>query len=140
MRAYRSRHLAALTHCCEAWEPVGQCFDSTTFVCVNFHGLSQIIAGLTRVSIAESHEALRNLPWTQTEKDKAQTKCRRSHRAWCAKKPRLTLHAGTDEEGRPLNDVDDSDAKRCLHWAKVFEGRIIDDQDHSCETILDYVQ
>ena len=27
IRAYRNRHLGTLMRCCEAWEPVGKCFD-----------------------------------------------------------------------------------------------------------------
>ena len=106
--------------CCEAWEPVGQCFDSITFVRTKFRGFSQIVVRFTRVSIAQREEAVRDVPWTQIEKDKALAKCRRSQRAWCAKKPRLTLHAVTDEEGRCLNDADDSGARLCSYWAQVF--------------------
>ena len=56
-------------------------------VCVR--GLSQIITSLARVSTSEREDASRNLPWTQTERDKALAKCRSSQRAWCAKNPRL---------------------------------------------------
>ena len=33
LRAYRNRHLGTLMRCCEAWEPVGKCFDPTSFEC-----------------------------------------------------------------------------------------------------------
>ena len=48
LRAHRNRHLGTLMHCCEAWEPVGKCFDQCSFGCTNFHGFSQIIVSLTR--------------------------------------------------------------------------------------------
>ena len=41
--------------CCEAWEPVGKCFDPISFECSDFHRLSQINASVTR-------ETLRYLP------------------------------------------------------------------------------
>ena len=50
------------------------------------------------------------------------------------------LHAATDEEGRSLIDADDSGARLCSRWGQVFEARVVDDQDHSCETILNYAQ
>ena len=34
LRAYRNRHLGTLMHCCEAWEPVGKCFDQCSFECI----------------------------------------------------------------------------------------------------------
>ena len=90
-------------HCCAAWEPVGQCFDRYSFECT-FHGLRQIIASLTRESIAERETAVHGLPWTQTEKDNALTKCKLSLRAWVSTKPMRCLYAVTDEEGCPLDD------------------------------------
>ena len=47
-RAYRSRYLGTLMHCCEALERVGKCVDQYSFECVDFHGLSQITVSLTR--------------------------------------------------------------------------------------------
>ena len=113
MRAYRNRHLGTLMHCCAAWDPVGQGFDEVTFECTNFHGLSQIIASLTRENTAEREAAVHNLPWTQTEKDNALARCRISQRACAAKKPMPCLHAVTDEEGRPLDDEDESGTRLC---------------------------
>ena len=98
-RARGNRHLGTLMRCCEAWEPVGKCFDPISFECIDFHGLSQIIASLTRESLAEREAETRNLPWTQTEKDSALAKCRIGLRAWRAKKPMLCLHAVTNEDG-----------------------------------------
>ena len=53
--------------CCEAWDPVGECFDPNSFECIDFHALSQIVASLTRESLAEREAEICNLPWTQTE-------------------------------------------------------------------------
>ena len=53
LRAHRNRHLGTLMYCCEAWEPVGKCFDQNSFECTDFHGLSQILASLTRERITE---------------------------------------------------------------------------------------
>ena len=71
LRAYRNRHLGALMRCCEAWEPVGNCFEPFTFECNDFQNLSQIIANLTRENLAEREAEIANLSWTQTEKDGA---------------------------------------------------------------------
>ena len=67
LRAYRKRHLGTLMRCCDAWKPIEDCFDPTSFECVDFFGLSQIIANLTRESLAEREAEITNLPWTQTE-------------------------------------------------------------------------
>ena len=67
LRAYRNRHLGTIMRCCEAWDPVGECFDPNSFECIDFHALSQIVASLTRESLAEREAEICNLPWTQTE-------------------------------------------------------------------------
>ena len=110
-------------HCCGAWEPVGKCFDQCSFECIEFHGLSQIIASLTRERIAEREAGHRR-------KKTALAKCRLGLLAWRAKKPMLCLHAVTDE-----------DVTRWKNEAgKIFEARVEGEQ-HSCHvTILQYVQ
>ena len=108
MRARGTYMWAHSCTCCAAWEPVGQCFDRYSFECTTFHGLCQIIASLTRESIAERETAVHGLPWTQTEKDNALAKCRLSVRAWVSEKPMLCLHGVTDEEGYPFEDEDES--------------------------------
>ena len=125
-------------HCCVAWEPVGQCFDKYSLESTNFHGFSQIVASLTRESIAEREAAVHNLPWTQTEKDNALAKCTRSLRAWVSKKPMLCLHAVTDEEGRPLDDEDESGTSLCTYCGRLFESRTEDERHLAYETILDF--
>ena len=68
LRAFRNRHLGTLVRCCEAWEPVGKCFDPISFESIDFHGLSQIFASLTRESLAEREAEIGNLSWTRAEK------------------------------------------------------------------------
>ena len=72
--------------CCEAWKPVGKCFDPISFECTDFQVLSQILANLTRENLAEREAEIKNLPWTQTEKDNALARRRIGHRAWRVKK------------------------------------------------------
>ena len=43
LRAYRSRHLGTLMHCCAAWELVGKCLDQWSFECIDFHGLARLL-------------------------------------------------------------------------------------------------
>ena len=115
LRAYRNRHLGTLMHCCEAWEPVGKCFDRCSFECIDFRGLSQIIASLTPERIREREAEISNLLWTQTEKDNALAKCRLGLRAWRSKKPTLCHHAVTDEDGHSLENEDESGRGLCEH-------------------------
>ena len=103
-------------------------------------GLSQIIGSLTRESTAEREVAVHDLPWTHTEKDNALAKCRLSLRAWVSKKPMLSLHAVTDEEGRPLDDEDESNMRVRTYWGKICESRTQDERHHDNETILECVQ
>ena len=122
MRTYRNRHLGLLMHCCAACGPVGQYLTTISFECANFHGLSQIIASLTRENIGEWEAAMHDLPWTQTEKDSAlAAKCKLSLRAWLSKKPTPCLHAVTEEEGRPLDVEDESGTRLCTCLGRIFE-------------------
>ena len=59
-------YVLTLMRCCAAWELVGKCFDQCPFECTDLHGLSQIIAALTRERIADKEAEIHNLPWTQT--------------------------------------------------------------------------
>ena len=83
--------------CCEAWKPIEDCFDTSSFECVDFQRLSQIIAKLTRENPAKREAEITNLPWRQTEKDTALARSRGGQRAWRIKKPVLSLSAVTDE-------------------------------------------
>ena len=69
LRACRNRHLGTLMRCCEAWKPIEDCFDTLSFVCLDFHRLSQIFASLTRENLETRETEVSTLPWTQTEKD-----------------------------------------------------------------------
>ena len=89
--------------------------------CTNFHSSGQIFADLTRGSILEREVA-------------------RSQRAWCAKKPWLTLQAVTNEDGRSMTGSDGSGVRLFSHRAKMLEAVADGDQDLFCETILNYVQ
>ena len=92
-------------------------------MCTDFQKLCPIIASLTGESLAEREEEIANLPWTQAEKDKALATCRSGQRAWRAKKPKLCLHAVTDEDGHPLEDEDESWRRRCEYWGTIFQAR-----------------
>ena len=126
--------------CCEAWELVGRCFDPIPYECTDFQGLSQIIASLTRESLAEREAEIRNLPWTQTEKDDALAKCRLGLRAWRAKMPLLCLHAVTDEDGHPLENEDESGRRLFEYWSATFQARAEGPRHHQFEDLLQYVQ
>ena len=126
--------------CFEAWEPVEKCFDPSSFECIDFHGLSQIIASLTRESLAEREAEIGNLPWIPTEKDNALAKCRLGLRAWRTKKPMLCLHAVTDEDGHPLENEDKSGRRLCEYWSTSFQAHNEGERHHHKETIPRYVQ
>ena len=112
LRAYRNRHLGTLMRCCEAWEPVGKCFDPISFECTDFQGLSQIIENLTPESLAEREAEIRNLLRTQTEKDIA----------------------------HPLENEDESGKRLCEYWGSTFQARAEGPRHHQFENLLQYVQ
>ena len=88
LRAYRNIHFGTLMRCCEAWKPIENCFEPSSFECVDFQKLSQIIANLTRENLAEREAEITNLPWTQTEKDNALARCRIGQRCLAEQKTR----------------------------------------------------
>ena len=124
---------------CEAWKPVANCFDPISFECVDFQRLCQIIANLTRESLAEREAEITNLPWTQTEKDTALARCRGGHCAWRPKKRVLCLNAVTDEDGHLLENEDESGRRRCECWGSIFQARVEGPRHHQYEDIQRYV-
>ena len=88
---------------------VEKCVDPISYECIEFHGLSQVIASLSRENFAEREAVIGNLPWTQTEKDNVLAKAQ----AWTrARQPMLCLHA-TDEDGHPFKNEDESGKRLC---------------------------
>ena len=63
---------------------------------------------------------MRKLPWTQTQKDSIV-------QLWT-------------ESTCLVRQTNMAHARICSLWSQVFEARVVDDQNHSCETILSYVQ
>ena len=80
------------------------CFDTSSFECVDFQRLGWIIANLTRENLAEFEAEISDPPWRQTEKDTALAGCRGGQRAWRNKEPVLFLSAVTDEDFHPLEN------------------------------------
>ena len=140
LRAYRNRHLGTLMRCCEVWKLVEDCFDTSSFECIDFQRLSQINASLTRENLAIRETEVTSLPWTQTEKDSALARCRSGQRAWRNKKPVLSLGAVTDEEGHPLENEDESGRRPCEYWRIIFQAREEGPRHHQYEDILRHVQ
>ena len=136
LRAYRNRHLGTLMRCCEAWNPVEDCFDTFSFECIDFQRLSQSIASLTCENLEARETEVSNLPWTQTEKDTGLARCRSGQRAWRNKKPVLSLSAVTDEEGHPLENEDESGRRLCEYWGTIFQARVEGPRHHQHEDIL----
>ena len=56
------------------------------------------------------------------------------------KKPKLTPHAATDEEGHPFEHPNEAGAKLCRHWSAIFRARMEDTHGEDNETILGCVQ
>ena len=97
--------------CFEAWKPVEDCFDTSSFECVDLQRLSRTIANLTRETHAEREAEIANLPWTQTEKDTAFDRSRGGQRAWRNKK--LVLSLSAVEEDHTLENEDESGRRLC---------------------------
>ena len=140
LRAYKHRHLKALMRCCEAWEPVGKCFEPISLECTDFQKLCHTSANLTLENLTEREEEIANLPWTQAEKDKALARCRSGQRAWRAKKPMLCLHAVTDEDAHCLEDEDESGWRLCEYWGTIFQARGEGPRHGQHKEVLRYVQ
>ena len=127
--------------CCEEWEPVGTCFDPISLERIYFHGLSQIIASLTRENLCRTRSRNRESPLdTDGKKDNVLAKCRVGLRGWRAKKPVLCLHAVTDEDGHPLENEDESSRRLREYWGTIFQARAEGPRHHQYESILRYVQ
>ena len=95
-------------------------FDQYSFECIDFYGLSEIISSFTRVIITERKAEISILLWTQTKGDSALAECRLGLRCWRTEKPTLCLHAVTDEDGRPLENEDESGRRPCEYWGTIF--------------------
>ena len=106
---------------------------------MDVHGLTRIIAILTRERLSEWEAEINHFHWIQTEKDNAMAKCRLGLRAWRSKKPMLCLHV-TDEDGHPQENEDESGRRSCELWSTIFQGRSEDGKHHRLGTILNCVQ
>ena len=102
---------------------------------ISTHYAKQLLASLVGASqnvrtpfiICPGRRLKTTRPWAR---------CRRSQRAWCAKKPRFTLHVVTDEEGRP-EGMRMSQGQGCVHTGLAhWRQERATVGDHSCETIL----
>ena len=134
LRACRNRHLGTLMRCCEAWEPVGKCFDPNSFRCIDFHGLSQIIASITR----EKSRRKRSRNWKSALDTDGKRQC-----PWQS--------AGLDvAPGAPRNPCSAFTLlpmKTVTLWktktnlaGMIFQARNEGERHHHFETILRYVQ
>ena len=132
-RAYRNRHLGTLMLCCEVWELVVKFVDQNSFECIDFHGLSQIIASLTRERHRErerlksvifiGHKRKRTTPWRSADLVFV---------FGAPRKPTLFLHAG-DEDGNPLENEDESGRRLCEFWCTIFQARVQGERHHCHE-------
>ena len=120
LRACRNRHLGTLMRCCEAWKLVEDCFDTSSFECIDFQRLSQIIASLTREMKTLKNVRLRSHTSLGRKQKKTLRRCRSGERAWRNKKPVLSLSAVTDEEGHPLENEDETGRRLCDYWGTIF--------------------
>ena len=122
--------------CCDAWLLIGKCFEPISFECIDIKKLSQILANLTRESLAERETEISNLPWTQTEKHSALARCRFGQRAW---RPNIP-YTVTDEDGHHLEAEDESRRRLCEYWGSIFQVRVEGPRHQQSEDILRYVQ
>ena len=122
--------------CCKEWKPIEDCLDTFSFECIIFQRLCQIIANLTRETLAEREPEITNFFWTKTETDIALAKSRNGQRAWRNKKLVLTLSVVTDEERHPLENEDDSGRRVCEYRGTSFQARQEGPKHHQHEDIL----
>ena len=48
--------------CCDPWKPVEDCFDTSSFECIDFQRLSQIVASLNRGGLEAREAEVTNEP------------------------------------------------------------------------------
>ena len=91
--------------------------------CTDLNALTGVVASLARANIDQRGNEGGNLPWAQEEKTKSSRRTSEVAEHGPVSKPKLTLFAGTDEDGGRLVDANDADPRLCRHWAEVFASR-----------------
>ena len=135
-------HLGTLIHCCEAWEPVRQCFDQNSFECIDFHGLSQILASLTRERLSEEKLRINHFIRHRRKRQRLGKVQIWSSRLALRKTEALSPRCYQREDGHPLeNDNENESGRRlCEYWCTIFQVRVESERHHCLETILSYAQ
>ena len=112
-----------------------------SFKCIDFRGLSQIFASLTRETLEERDAEISTLPWTQTEKIHCSGQMQR-WTTWLAQQKTcaLLLSAVTDEEDHPLENEDESGRRLCENCGTISQAREEGPRHYQHEEILRYVQ
>ena len=124
---------------CEAWEPVGKCFDPISFECIDFQGVSHIFACLTRENLAQREAEIRNLSWRQTEKDNAFRNADLDFalgapRNQCSAFMLLPMKTAIPWKTK-MNQAGDYE-----YWCAIFQARVEGQRHHHYENTLRYVQ
>ena len=81
LRANRNRHLGTVMLCSEASKPIQECFETSSFWLYRFPETSQIIANLTRETLAECEAEITNL-LQHWQKDTSLARCRGGQGVW----------------------------------------------------------
>ena len=125
--------------CCEAWKPIEDCFDTSSFECIDFQRLCQIIADLTRETLEEREAEITNLPWTQTEKTLLQPDAEVDNVFGVTRNLCYLSLLSQMKRAIPwkmkMNLEED-----CEYWRTIFQAREEGPRHHQYEDILRFVQ
>ena len=104
--------------------------------------LSQIIANLTRENLAGRAAEIRNLPWTQTEKDcVSQMQSWTTSLAYQKKKQCFVSVLSLMKKVTPWKTkMNQGEGRLCEYWGSIFRARVEGPGHHQYENILRYVQ
>ena len=100
LRAYRNRHLGTLMRCCEAWKLIEDCFDTSSFECVDFQRLSQILLTSLVKNLRTRETEITTPLDANRKKTLLQLDAGIGQRAWRNKKP--VFRCSQYEESHPF--------------------------------------
>ena len=95
---------------------------------------------LRRGNIRAFEEEILRLDVNQADKDMALSNCASSQQSWAARKPKLTIHAGSDSDDAPIFDPDDAARRFCQHWSGIFRARDDSTPQEQADTMLSFVK
>ena len=105
-------------------------------MCIDFHGLSEIIASQTRENLAVRESDMENLSWTQTEKTIPWQSAGLDFAHGAPRNQCSAFVRSPDEEGHVLDNEDESGTRLCEYWGTILQARDEVERHHQFETTI----